>query len=176
MSGARATFDLLGGELDFNYRWIQPPQIVFLVSTLDARGEPNLTPATLGSCLVAAPDPEHPETSYYFAFSLGTADVPGLAARQGARNLEHSGECVISYPSIELMDEVNMSAYPFPSGISEFDVTGLTPLPSKHVKPPGIAECPVNIEGVVESSTRWISASYSGCCREESSASMCGAS
>ncbi len=153
MSGGRTYFDLSRGELDFNYRWIQPPQIVFIISTLDAQGEPNLTPATLGSCLVAAPDSEHPDTSYYFAFSLGTQDLPGLSARQGAGNLARSGECVISYPSIDLLDEVNMSAYPFPPGISEFDVTGLTPLPSTHVAPPGIAECPVNIEGVVESST-----------------------
>ncbi len=153
MGVERTYFDLLHGELDFNYRWVQPPQIVFLISTVDEQGEPNLTPATLGSCMVAAPDLEHPDTSYYFAFALGTRDQPGISARQGAHHLARQAECVIAYPNIGLLRQVNMSAYPFPSGISEFDVTGLTPLTSTHVKPPGIAECPVNIEAVVESTS-----------------------
>ncbi len=31
-------------------------------------------------------------------------------------------------------------------GIDKFERSGLTPLPSDHVKPPIIAECPVNLE------------------------------
>jgi len=53
---------------------------------------------------------------------------------------------VISYFGNDLLRESWIAGMPIPSGISELDVAGLTPLPSKKVKPGGIAECPVNID------------------------------
>ena len=41
---------------------------------------------------------------------------------------------------------------PIPRGISELDVAGLTPLPSRKVQPTGVKECPINLEAKVISS------------------------
>ena len=41
---------------------------------------------------------------------------------------------------------------PIPRGINEMEVARLTSLPSKKVQPPGIQQCPVNMEAVVKSS------------------------
>lgn len=133
------------------YRWVQPPQMVFLVSTLDAHGNQNLTPATLGTCLAVPPARAEPGDGYFFGFSLGCEDAPGLLTRQGFLNLEERPECVIAYPGAELLGQLRIAALPLPRGISEFDVARLTPLPSKRVAAAGVAECGVNLEAEV----RW---------------------
>ncbi len=131
------------------FRWVQPPQMVFLVSTQDQYGNANLTPVTLGTCVGVTSEDDQSETGYYIAFSIGKRDIPELSARDAYRNLEECPECVIAYPGADLLEEIRATALPFPTGISEFDVTELTPLPSKRVAPAGIQECPVNLEAEV---------------------------
>jgi flavin reductase (DIM6/NTAB) family NADH-FMN oxidoreductase RutF len=45
-----------------------------------------------------------------------------------------------------IAEAMNRTAAEFPAEISEFDVAGLTPAPSDIVKPPRVAESPVNME------------------------------
>lgn len=46
-------FDLeIDRHPDWNHRWLQPPQIAYLVSTLDRRGNANLTPVTMGTAMI----------------------------------------------------------------------------------------------------------------------------
>jgi flavin reductase (DIM6/NTAB) family NADH-FMN oxidoreductase RutF len=65
-------------------------------------------------------------------------------------NLYEGGECVVALPGKDIVKETWITALPLPRGISEAEVAGLTEFPSRHVKVPGIAECPVNFECVVE--------------------------
>jgi len=65
-------------------------------------------------------------------------------------NLKTTKECVVALPGRDLMRETWIVNLPTPRGIDELEVAGLTPIPSRHVKPPGIKECPVNLECVVE--------------------------
>jgi hypothetical protein len=80
--------------------------------------------------------------------------------KHGYYNLKEVPECVISYFGYDLLRGSWIAGMPIPRGISEMDVSGLTELPSKEVKPCGIAECPVNIEARVISShkvgSRWM--------------------
>jgi flavin reductase (DIM6/NTAB) family NADH-FMN oxidoreductase RutF len=46
----------------------------------------------------------------------------------------------------EYADKVALAAEPLPFGESEFDLTGLTPVPSVVVRPPRVAESPVAFE------------------------------
>jgi flavin reductase (DIM6/NTAB) family NADH-FMN oxidoreductase RutF len=66
-------------------------------------------------------------------------------------NLAEVPECVISYIGMDLMEESWIAGLPIPKGISELDVAGLTPLPSRKVGPCGIAECGVNMEAEIVS-------------------------
>jgi flavin reductase (DIM6/NTAB) family NADH-FMN oxidoreductase RutF len=61
-------------------------------------------------------------------------------------------ECVISFIGFNLLEHSWIAALPIPKGISELDVSRLTPLPMHKVKPHGIQECPVNLECKVVSS------------------------
>ena len=46
----------------------------------------------------------------------------------------------------EIAEAMNRTAAEYPAEVSEFDVAGLTPAPSEIVKPPRVAESPVNME------------------------------
>ena len=78
-------------------------------------------------------------------------------------NLIRTHECVIMLPSVEQVTHVDRLALttgkdPVPEKKQEwgyryepnkFEIAGFTRLPSLEVKPPRIAECPVQMEGIV---------------------------
>ena len=80
-----------------------------------------------------------------------------------SENLIRTRECVINLPSVEQVTHVDRLALttgrnPVPEKKQswgyryepdKFGTAGLTPLPSLEVRPPRIAECPVQMEGVV---------------------------
>lgn len=141
-------YDLTRPQPHMNYRWVQPPQIAYFVTTLDRNGNVNSTPATLGTCVGAEMTPES-SGNYFLTFSLGSVDLEQVPTRDGHRNLQEVPECVVSYIGKHLIRESQIACCPLPRGISEIDVAGMTELPSKHVRPPGIRECGVNIEAKV---------------------------
>ncbi len=149
---SRTFFDLMKSDKGFNYRWIQPPQVVYLVSTIDSFGNNNATPVTLGTCVGVNSLADASESNYYFAFSVGSKDVPNIPVRQAFANLNETKECVISFPGAELMDQIWVAGLPLPRGINEIEVSRLTALSSQKIKPSGIKECPVNIEAIVKTS------------------------
>lgn len=141
---------------DINYRWLQPPQIAYFVTTTDGAGNVNTTPVTLGTLVSAALPRGDKPSEYFFTFSLGKVHLKDegneIGVRHGFINLRATDECVISYIGHSLVHESAIAGLPIPRGISEIDVAGLTPLPSQKVTPPGIAECPVNMEAKIVSS------------------------
>ena len=118
---------------------------VALLSTVSGDGRPNLAPMSS-------------------AFWLGRTAVLGMGVRlQTTANLRETGELVIALPSVALVDAVDRLALttgrdPVPDGKVEagyrhepdkFARAGLTPLPSRTVRPAGVLECPVNLEARV---------------------------
>ena len=65
-------------------------------------------------------------------------------------NLQVGTECVIALPGRNLVKETWITALPLLEGISELEVADMHECPSHIVKLPGVAECPVNFECVVE--------------------------
>lgn len=61
-------------------------------------------------------------------------------------NAEQSGELVVNIAVEELGEQMNATSAEFPPEVDEFKVAGLTPVPSKRVRAPRIAESPINIE------------------------------
>lgn len=127
----------------FSHRWIQPPVACYFVTTLDKYGNSNTTPVSMGTAFQAMP----PQMRWCYAFAMAND-------RQGRRNLDQTGECVISYFPASLLRESEIAGLPVPDGISEIEVARLTPLPSKQVKPDGIAECISNLEAKVIDTVR----------------------
>jgi flavin reductase (DIM6/NTAB) family NADH-FMN oxidoreductase RutF len=53
---------------------------------------------------------------------------------------------VISVVTRAMADKMNQASWTYERGIDEFDMAGFTRLPSKLVRPPRVAESPINIE------------------------------
>lgn len=140
-----------GGSLGgLHHRFIQPPQIAYFVTTCDRYGNMNTTPVTMGTCIA----------HNFFSFTLSNLHTNEAqwdldkndwqdGIKQGYANLREVPECVISYFGHDMIPESWIAGCPVPKGISEIDVMGCTPLPSQHVKPVGIRECPINLEAKV---------------------------
>ena len=66
------------------------------------------------------------------------------------RNIEETREFVVNVVVPGLMDAVIVGAQDHPRDVSELAVAKLTPLPSRKVKPPRVAESPIHLECTLE--------------------------
>lgn len=113
------------------------PRPIAFVSTLDEKGNKNLAPY-----------------SFFNAFSSNPPIVVFSSNRRGTNNttkdtlhnIRTSGECVINAVNYAIVRQMAVASVEFPSGVSEFEKTGLTPIPSDIVKAFRVAESPAHME------------------------------
>ena len=123
---------------------------VVLVSSTNSDGSANLAPMSS-------------------AWWLGRSCMLGFGARSHTpANILRTGECVLNLPSIREVAAVNRLARttgsdPVPPHKvamgyrherDKFGVAGLTPIASDIVTPPRVAECPVQLEAMLEGTHR----------------------
>lgn len=115
---------------------------VALITTLDERGSENITPMSS-------------------VWALGYRLVLGLSgASQGCANLLARSEAVVNLPDPSLWPAIERIArttgrHPVPASkqamgyrheADKFGLAGLTRAPSRHIAPPRIGECPLQLE------------------------------
>lgn len=111
------------------------PRPIALVTTLGPLG-PNAAPFSLFNMVGSDP--------CMLMFSVGTQ---GDGSAKGTlQNLRHLPEFVVHICDEEMAERMNVCSTDFAHGINEIDKAGLTALPSVNVKPPRIAEAPVQME------------------------------
>jgi flavin reductase (DIM6/NTAB) family NADH-FMN oxidoreductase RutF len=116
-----------------------------------------VVPRPIGWISTVSPDGAH-NLAPYSQFQNLTFDPPYVmfASNQnslGKRkdsvvNAETTGEFVYNMATYDLRDAVNISASEVPPEVDEFDLAGLTKVPSIKVKPCRVAESPVHFECV----------------------------
>lgn len=117
------------------------PRPIALVSTLSPDGRPNLAPfsffAGVGS---------NPMTLLFCP--ANNADGSEKDTLRNAKPVAEggTGEFVVNIACRAYAPRVAAAAEPLPYGASEFDLSGLTPAPSRVVRPPRVAESPVAFE------------------------------
>jgi flavin reductase (DIM6/NTAB) family NADH-FMN oxidoreductase RutF len=107
------------------------PRPIGWISTMDDRGQVNLAPY-----------------SFFNAFNY-TPPIIGFASigwKDTIANIQETGEFVWNLASEPLAEQMNVTSAPAEKGRSEFALAGLTQAPSRLVKPPRVAESPVNFE------------------------------
>lgn len=125
------------------------PRPIALVSTISADGRLNLAP---------------------FSFFCGVGSEPMMLAfcpaadgqgrdkdtLRNARPLDEggTGQFVVNVVTESIARQVAAAAEEMPYGHSEFDLTGLTPAPSRVVAPPRVAQCPAAFECVTRQVVR----------------------
>jgi len=110
------------------------PRPIAFVSTLSPAGEVNLAPYSFFNAI-----------SYQNVVFSSSRNV-GNKSKDTLRNIEETGEFVINIVVDSIAEAMNETAAEFPEGEDEFGIVGLTHAPSQIVKPPRVAESPVNIE------------------------------
>jgi flavin reductase (DIM6/NTAB) family NADH-FMN oxidoreductase RutF len=112
------------------------PRPIAWVTSVDRQGRVNLAPF-----------------SFFNAFGGNPPIVvfsPTLRRNSGKKdtllNVEATGEFVLNAALEQHAEKINLSSKELPYGESEVELTGLTLKPSLKVKPPRIAETPVNLE------------------------------
>ena len=86
--------------------------------------------------------------SFFNAFNY-TPPIVGFASigyKDSVRNIEQTGEFVWNLVTRPLAEAMNQTCAAVPPEVSEFDLAGLTPVASRLVAPPRIAESPVSFE------------------------------
>ena len=112
------------------------PRPIAWATTVDSEGRVNLAPFSFFNAFGANPP--------VVVFS------PTLR-RDGSKkdtllNAEATGEFVLNAAVERLAAQMNLTSAELPHGENEADVAGLTLLPSVKVKPPRVAESPVQLE------------------------------
>ncbi len=119
------------------------PRPIGWISTLDRDGRPNLAPYSFFNAVSYSP----PQV----IFSGGARPAPpghDAAMKDSVTNAEATGEFVCNMATWDLREAMNRSSAEVPAGIDEFELAGLTKVPSMLVKPPRVAESPVHLECV----------------------------
>jgi flavin reductase (DIM6/NTAB) family NADH-FMN oxidoreductase RutF len=111
------------------------PRPIAWVSSVDAAGVANLAPFSYFMAIT-----DEPPT---IAFSCS----PRAGHRKDTlRNVEAIGEFVVNVVDDDRAEQMNLSSGDYPPETDEFALTHLTPAPSVVVKPPRVAEAPINME------------------------------
>ena len=105
------------------------PKLITIITSLDKNGKINAAP--------------YSHIMQYDVMAKNPRMIVGF--RQGShtfQNICETKEFVVNCPSADYLDDMMETARFYPEGINELEHTRFTMIPSLHVKPPSIKECP----------------------------------
>ncbi len=111
------------------------PRPIGFVSTADKAGNFNVAPYSFFNLMSGVPG----------VVVLGVNHRPG-GPKDSYANIEETGEFVLNVVSRSIAQAMNLSSLECPADIDEFEITGLTPVPSVKVKAPRVKEAPAHME------------------------------
>ncbi|ALL04897.1 flavin reductase [Pedobacter sp. PACM 27299] len=117
------------------------PRPICFASTIDEEGNINLSPFSFFNMFSTNPP--------LCIFS------PSRRVRDGSNkhtleNVLEVKECVINIVNYPMVQQMSLASTDYGKGVNEFEKAGFTMLPSVLVKPPRVAEAPVQMECIVK--------------------------
>ena len=113
------------------------PRPIGLITTVDPEGVVNLAPYSFFNAVGYRPP------TVMFASGAGSGED---GQKDSLRNVEATGEFVCKLSTWETREAMNRSSASVGPEVDELEMSGLTPVPSKLVKPPRVKEAPVHLE------------------------------
>jgi flavin reductase (DIM6/NTAB) family NADH-FMN oxidoreductase RutF len=110
------------------------PRPIGFISSVSARGQVNLAPFSFFNAVCGEP----PMVIF--------APMNRRPPKDTLLNVRETGEFVANIVSEEIAQQMNLTSGDYPADVSEFEISGLTPVPSDLVRPPRVKESPVNME------------------------------
>lgn len=117
------------------------PRPIAFASTVNARGEVNLSPFSFFNVFSANPP--------VLIFSPARR-VRDNTTKHTLENVQEVAEVVINVVNFEMVQQMSLSSTEYPKGVNEFEKSGFTAIPSETIRPPRVAESPVQFECEVQ--------------------------
>jgi flavin reductase (DIM6/NTAB) family NADH-FMN oxidoreductase RutF len=112
------------------------PRPIGWASTVNANGTTNLAPFSFFTVVCVIPP----------MISLTIARNPDGSEKHTLKNVRQTGEFCFNVVTQPVWREMVDSANAIPEEDSEFEATGLTPMPCVKIKPPRVKEVPIHFE------------------------------
>jgi len=121
--------------LPFNpLKAIVAPRPIGWISTVNKEGKANLAPYSFFNAISETPP------------MVGFSVSPGEREKDSLVNSRETGEFVVNIVSHAQMQAMSDTSAPVPHGLSEFDLTGLSAIPSNMVAAPRVKDAPCHLE------------------------------
>lgn len=116
------------------------PRPICFATTIDQAGNVNLSPFSFFNLFSTNPP---------LCIFSPARRVRDNTTKHSLENILEVKECVINIVNYSMVQQVSLASTDYAKGINEFDKAGFTMQPSQLVKPPRVAEAPVQLECVV---------------------------
>ncbi len=113
------------------------PRPIAFASTINAKGEPNLSPFSFFNVFSANPP--------ILIFSPARR-VSNNTTKHTLNNVTEVKEVVINVVNYAIVQQMSLSSTDYPEGVNEFEKAGLTMVKSDLVKPFRVKESPIQLE------------------------------
>jgi len=117
------------------------PRPIALASTIDEKGNVNLSPFSCFNMFSANPP--------ILIFSPSRR-VRDNSTKDTLENINKVKEVVVNIVNFSIVEPVSLASTEYDSDVDEFKKSGLTPVKSKKVRPPRVEESPISFECVVD--------------------------
>lgn len=134
------TSDLSPVELQNYLQYAIAPRPICFASTVDKHGNVNLSPFSFFNMVSTNPP--------ICVFSPSRR-VRDSTTKHTLENIREVPECVINIVTYDMVQQTSLASVEYPKGVNEFIKAGFTPIASELVRPPRVAESPVQFECVV---------------------------
>jgi flavin reductase (DIM6/NTAB) family NADH-FMN oxidoreductase RutF len=121
------------------FKSLAVPRPIGWVSSLDSEGVVNLAPYSFFNAVASEPP--------IVMFSSNGAHTEGKY-KDSAKNVAETGEFVCNLATWDLREQMNATSAQVARSVDEFELAGLTPVASRLVRPPRVAESPAHFECV----------------------------
>ena len=140
------------------------PRPIAWVSTMDREGRLNLAPFSFFNAISGRPPllvvspglrrlpaaadgaAPHAPSVQEPSFQEPGFQEPGFQEKDTLRNIRETKEFVVNVVTYDLAQAMNVTSGEYDPSVNEFELARLTPRPSKLVRPPAVADSPVNFE------------------------------
>jgi flavin reductase (DIM6/NTAB) family NADH-FMN oxidoreductase RutF len=133
--------EITTGELHGYLLGAVAPRPIAFASTMDADGNPNLSPFSFFNVFGSNPP--------IMVFSPARR-VRDNTTKHTLENVLATKEVVINIVNYDIVQQMSLSSTEYPEGVNEFEKAGFTMLPSDKIKPFRVAESPVQFECKVQ--------------------------
>ncbi|TCD00866.1 flavin reductase family protein [Pedobacter psychroterrae] len=134
------TSDLSPVQLQNYLQYAIAPRPICFATTIDQAGNINLSPFSFFNMFSTNPP---------ICIFSPARRVRDNTTKHTLENILEVKECVINIVNYPMVQQTSLASTEYAKGINEFEKAGFTMLPSQLVRPPRVAEAPVQMECIV---------------------------